>query len=90
MEIPFTVETLRVGDLVIGSFPYEIFIERKAVPDLVQSMFDSRLFNQLGNQLHQTRYDRQGVIQIIREISQVSRCSLVAMFLSFDTSFSVQ
>ena len=46
MEIPFTVETLRVGDLVIGSFPYEIFIERKAVPDLVQSMFDSRLFNQ--------------------------------------------
>ena len=48
MEIPFSVETLRVGDVIIGRNPFEIFIERKAVPDLVQSMFDTRLFNSLA------------------------------------------
>ena len=62
MEIPFSVETLRVGDVIIGRKPFEIFIERKAVPDLVQSMFDTRLFNQLGNQLNQTEYNRQGCL----------------------------
>lgn len=65
MEIPFSVETLRVGDVIIGRKPFEIFIERKAVPDLVQSMFDTRLFNQLGNQLNQTEYNRLNSLVIV-------------------------
>ena len=38
---------------------HEVFIERKALRDLLHSVFDGRLHNQMGNQLHQIDYERQ-------------------------------
>ncbi|CAK0794407.1 unnamed protein product [Prorocentrum cordatum] len=62
---PFTVETLRVADVIIGSPPYEIFVERKSLNDLVSSIFDTRLHNQLGNKLHATDYERFRTLLIV-------------------------
>ncbi|CAK9067211.1 unnamed protein product [Durusdinium trenchii] len=74
MEIPFCVETLRVGDVILGSFPYEIYIERKAVCDLVSSVFDCRLVNQIGNQLHHTEYCRlQSLVIVEGDFSELNQ-----------------
>mmetsp|Transcript_119220 Transcript_119220/g.186060 ORF Transcript_119220/g.186060 Transcript_119220/m.186060 type:complete len:524 (-) Transcript_119220:152-1723(-) len=55
---PIVVETLRVGDVIIGSKPNEILIERKSMQDLVSSVFDMRLYNQVGNKLQSLKYER--------------------------------
>lgn len=55
---PITVRTLRVADIIIGSHPHEIYIERKSMQDLVCSVFDTRLHNQVGNKLHSSEYER--------------------------------
>lgn len=62
---PFSVETLRVADVIIGSPPYEMFVERKSLNDLVSSIFDTRLHNQLGNKLHATDYERFRTLLIV-------------------------
>ncbi|CAE7366597.1 unnamed protein product [Symbiodinium natans] len=64
-SLTFSVETLRVGDIIIGTWPYEIYIERKAIPDLVQSVYDTRLHNQLGNKLYHTDYERFRAVVVL-------------------------
>lgn len=70
LDVPFSVETLRVGDVIIGSDP-RIYIERKAVRDLVQSVMDTRLVNQMGNQLHQSEYNRSDISHLKSQIYHI-------------------
>ena len=58
LNIDFEVRRLKIGDYVINS---KIFIERKTVPDFIESIYDNRLFNQV----HNLRKDSKRAIIII-------------------------
>mmetsp|Transcript_51401 Transcript_51401/g.145537 ORF Transcript_51401/g.145537 Transcript_51401/m.145537 type:complete len:428 (-) Transcript_51401:158-1441(-) len=64
-RLQFSVETLPVGDVIVGFAGRELFIERKTFPDLVSSIFDRRLNNQLGGQLYNTSYERFRSVVIV-------------------------
>ena len=58
LNIEFEVCRLKVGDYIINS---KIYIERKTVPDFIESLHDNRLFNQV----HNLRKDSKRAIIII-------------------------
>jgi len=58
LNIEFEVRRLKIGDYVINS---KIYIERKTVPDFIESLHDNRLFNQV----HNLRKDSKRAIIII-------------------------
>ena len=46
IDIPFELKQLDIGDYIINN---EIYIERKTIPDFIESLNDGRLFKQVHN-----------------------------------------
>jgi Fanconi anemia group M protein len=69
LNIEFGIRRLKIGDYVINS---KIFIERKTVPDFIESIHDNRLFNQV----HNLRKDSKRAIIIIEGTKLPGRASI--------------
>ena len=69
LNIEFGIRRLKIGDYVINS---KIFIERKTVPDFIESIHDNRLFNQV----HNLRKDSKRAIIIIEGAKLPGRASI--------------
>jgi len=58
LNIPFELHRLKIGDYIINN---EIYIERKTIPDFIESLYSGRLFKQI----HNTRKENKRAILII-------------------------